>query len=158
MLLLNALRDARSRGVDVQLIASEFEGPHVEAMHELGLTPVLRIQQNVHNKGIVVDSTQVLVSSQNWSAAGTLRNRDAGVIIHHAGIAQYFEQIFMEDWAHRARPVLAEGADRAATKTATTAKPAKTAKTKKAAKSNKPAKPAKRAGRGKSASSARKKR
>jgi len=110
MQLLNAVCDARARGVDVQLIAGAYEGPHLEAMHDLGLTPVLRIQQNVHNKGIVVDSQQVLVSSQNWSAAGTLRNRDAGVIIRHAGIAQYFEQIFAEDWEKRAKPALAQGA------------------------------------------------
>ena len=35
----------------------------------------------MHNKGIVVDSKTVLVSSQNWSSAGVLQNRDAGVII-----------------------------------------------------------------------------
>ncbi len=133
MQLLNAVCDARARGVDVQLIAGAFEGPHIEAMHDLGLTPVLRIQQNVHNKGIVVDSQQVLVSSQNWSAAGTLRNRDAGVIIRHAGIAQYFEQIFAEDWEKRATPALAEGA---VTPAGTAAKTAKTASTRKPAKTS----------------------
>lgn len=143
MQLLNAVCDARSRGVDVRLIAGAFEGPHLEAMHDLGLTPVLRIQQNVHNKGIVVDSQQVLVSSQNWSAAGTLRNRDAGVIIRHAGIAQYFEQIFLEDWEKRAKPALAEGAASpaaAAAKGAKRSKGAASAKSAKTALTRKPAK------------------
>jgi phosphatidylserine/phosphatidylglycerophosphate/cardiolipin synthase-like enzyme len=44
----------------------------------------------------------VLVSSQNWSADGTLRNRDAGVIIENADIAKYFEAIFLDDWNLRA--------------------------------------------------------
>ncbi|HEY1428877.1 MAG TPA: phospholipase D-like domain-containing protein, partial [Candidatus Tumulicola sp.] len=54
------------------------------------------------NKGIIVDSSAVLVSSQNWSAAGCLRNRDAGLILHNAEIAQYFEAIFLDDWTKRA--------------------------------------------------------
>lgn len=107
MRLLNAVRDAVQRGVDVRLIASQYESSHLEQMHDLGLTQVLRIQQRVHNKGIIVDSAQVLVSSQNWSAAGTLRNRDAGVILQHAGIAKFFEAIFLEDWDHRSTPAQA---------------------------------------------------
>ncbi|MGE0460694.1 MAG: phospholipase D-like domain-containing protein [Vicinamibacterales bacterium] len=74
----------------------------IELLHKAGLSGVLRIQDRVHNKGIVVDSGTILVSSQNWSGDGTLRNRDAGVIICHAGIARYFEQIFLQDWEKRA--------------------------------------------------------
>jgi phosphatidylserine/phosphatidylglycerophosphate/cardiolipin synthase-like enzyme len=44
----------------------------------------------------------VLVSSQNWSADGTLHNRDAGVIIYHQDAAQYFQQVFLHDWEHLA--------------------------------------------------------
>ena len=62
----------------------------------------VKIQKNVHNKGIVVDGAAVLVSSQNWSADGTLHNRDAGVIIYHQEAAQYFQQIFLHDWEHLA--------------------------------------------------------
>ena len=62
----------------------------------------VRIQQGVHNKGIVCDGSAVLISSQNWSADGVLRNRDAGVIIEDPDIAQYFQQIFMHDWTHLA--------------------------------------------------------
>ena len=49
------------------------------------------------------DGEVVLISSQNWSADGVLRNRDAGVIIEYGPIAQYFEQIFMHDWTNLAR-------------------------------------------------------
>ena len=62
----------------------------------------VKIQNNVHNKGIVVDTQSVLVSSQNWLTHGTLYNRDAGVIIASAAAAQYFEQVFLHDWEHLA--------------------------------------------------------
>ena len=55
-----------------------------------------------HNKGIIVDSKVVVVSSQNWSGDGVQFNRDAGLIMYHPGIAQYFEKIFLYDWDSRA--------------------------------------------------------
>jgi hypothetical protein len=102
--LLEAVAAAVRRKVDVRIICSQYENTpqYVELMHERGLSGVLRVQDNVHNKGIVVDSKTVLVSSQNWSSQGVLQNRDAGVIIAHTGIAQYFQASFLQDWADRA--------------------------------------------------------
>ena len=102
--LVDAVADAVRRKVDVRVICSQYENTpqYVELMHEAGLSSVLRVQDRVHNKGIVVDSKTVLVSSQNWSSAGVLQNRDAGVIIGHPGIAQYFEANFLQDWEDRA--------------------------------------------------------
>jgi len=104
MLLVNAVVAAVRRKVDVRLICSQYENTpqYVELMHEAGLSGVLRVQDRVHNKGIVVDSKTVLVSSQNWSSAGVLQNRDAGVIVAHPGLAQYFEANFLQDWNDRA--------------------------------------------------------
>lgn len=70
---------------------------------------VVRGQGRVHNKGIIVDGTRVLVSSQNWSGDGFLRNRDAGLIVDDAEIAGYYEAIFLDDWNTRARPPLLDG-------------------------------------------------
>jgi phosphatidylserine/phosphatidylglycerophosphate/cardiolipin synthase-like enzyme len=67
---------------------------------------VVRGQGRVHNKGIIVDGKRVLVSSQNWSGDGFLRNRDAGVIVDDTEIAGYYESIFLDDWNTRARPPL----------------------------------------------------
>ncbi len=85
-----------------QVIAAD----RVSEPHAFGfdLTQV-RTQQGVHNKGIVRDGATVLVSSENWSGDGVLRNRDAGVIIEYPPIAQYFQQIFMHDWTQLARQV-----------------------------------------------------
>jgi phosphatidylserine/phosphatidylglycerophosphate/cardiolipin synthase-like enzyme len=64
-----------------------------------------RSQGNIHNKGIVVDREKVLISSTNWSSAGALRNRDAGLIVEDAEIASFYEEVFLSDWYCRARPI-----------------------------------------------------
>jgi hypothetical protein len=103
--LINAVIDRQKAGVDVRIIASEYQtAGYLEQLQTLGLNVAssVKIQNNVHNKGIVVDTEQVLVSSQNWSTDGTLYNRDAGLIINHAGAAAYFEKIFLHDWNYLA--------------------------------------------------------
>ncbi len=103
--LVQAVIDRQKAGVDVKVIMSEYEtAGYLEQLQAAGLDVVnsVRIQNNVHNKGIVVDGTAVLVSSQNWSTDGTLYNRDAGVIIHNATAAAYFDSLFEHDWEHLA--------------------------------------------------------
>jgi phosphatidylserine/phosphatidylglycerophosphate/cardiolipin synthase-like enzyme len=107
MELIAALAQQIDAGLDVRLIASEFQNKQwIEKLHDAGVDTVehLRIQRNVHNKGIVVDSETVVVSSQNWSADGTGPNRDAGLIIYSADAAKYFESIFLHDWINLAVP------------------------------------------------------
>jgi hypothetical protein len=104
--LVQAVIDRQAAGVDVKIIMSEFEtAGYLEQLQALGLDVVnnVRIQNNVHNKGIIADGQRVLISSQNWSTDGTLYNRDAGVIIEHPDAARYFQQIFQHDWDHLAR-------------------------------------------------------
>ena len=103
--LVAAVAARQNAGVDVKIIMSEYEkAGYLEQLQAAGIDVVnnVKIQNNVHNKGIVVDNATVLVSSQNWSTDGTLYNRDAGVIIHNAKIASYFQTIFMHDWANLA--------------------------------------------------------
>jgi phosphatidylserine/phosphatidylglycerophosphate/cardiolipin synthase-like enzyme len=103
--LVQAVIDRQNAGVDVKIIMREFEKTgYLEQLQALGLDVVhnVKIQNNVHNKGIVVDGKTVLVSSQNWSTDGTLYNRDAGVIIYNRTAAQYFQKIFPHDWEHLA--------------------------------------------------------
>jgi phosphatidylserine/phosphatidylglycerophosphate/cardiolipin synthase-like enzyme len=52
-----------------------------------------------HNKLIIIDGKTVLVSSQNWSKAAVLENREAGLLFEHKGVASYFTDIFEADWA-----------------------------------------------------------
>jgi hypothetical protein len=50
------------------------------------------------------NKTQDASKLRTTSGDGTLRNRDAGLIIHHAEAAAYFEQIFLHDWRWLATP------------------------------------------------------
>ncbi|WP_083684989.1 phospholipase D-like domain-containing protein [Massilia putida] len=104
--LITAVRDLVERGLDVRLITSEFQTDDwVEKLVTAGIpASVLRRQPKVHNKGILIDGEVVMVSSQNWSADGTQRNRDAGLIIYNAEANAYFEQIFLHDWDNLASP------------------------------------------------------
>jgi PLD-like domain len=99
--LISAVQDRINNHVQVRVILSEYEatGGWLEKLQEAGLDmSVVRIQNGVHNKGFVVDSSVVAIGSQNWSGDGVLRNRDASLIIYYADAAQYYEQIFSYDW------------------------------------------------------------
>ena len=103
--LIDSVIARQKAGVEVRVIMSEFESAgYLEQLQQLGLDVVhnVKLQNNVHNKGIVVDGSRTLVSSQNWSTAGTLENRDAGIIIDSARVAAYYDSIFQHDWEHLA--------------------------------------------------------
>jgi phosphatidylserine/phosphatidylglycerophosphate/cardiolipin synthase-like enzyme len=103
--LITAVADLIRAGVDVRIITSEYQDHGwIEKLQDAGVDAVehLRIQARVHNKGIVVDSSTVVVSSQNWSSEGTGANRDAGLIIYNSEAARYFEGIFLHDWVNMA--------------------------------------------------------
>ncbi|XGI83076.1 phospholipase D-like domain-containing protein [Halorutilales archaeon Cl-col2-1] len=52
----------------------------------------------VHNKGVVVDGEEVLVSSINWNLNSINNNREVGVIVDDNETASYFETVFESDW------------------------------------------------------------
>jgi phosphatidylserine/phosphatidylglycerophosphate/cardiolipin synthase-like enzyme len=54
--------------------------------------------EKIHNKGVIVDGQRVLVSSINWNSNSPNFNREAGVIIEHKEVAQYFLTVFEDDW------------------------------------------------------------
>lgn len=77
---------------------------NLEALLDMGFDPQqLRVQTNLHTKGIIVDGTKVLLGSQNISASGVAINRDASLLFEHEGIAQYFREIFEHDWENLAQ-------------------------------------------------------
>jgi PLD-like domain len=102
--LVAAVAKKINDGVDVRLIMSQYETTDkLELLQSAGIDlSHVRVQANVHNKGIVVDSQIVALGSQNWSGDGVLRNRDATLIIYNKEATQYFEQIFVHDWTKMA--------------------------------------------------------
>jgi len=116
--LLQAIADQITAKKDVQLIVSaNYAEKWGEKTKDKGvdLTANIRTQPDVHNKGFVIDSRTVVVSSQNFSPAGIYENRDAGVILESPEIAQYFGPIFDADWAG-ARPLVVKARARSARK------------------------------------------
>lgn len=55
--------------------------------------------EKIHNKGVIVDESRVLVSSINWNSNSPNFNREAGVVIDHPGVAGYFSRVFEDDWS-----------------------------------------------------------
>lgn len=103
--LINAVAQLQHDGVDVRLILSQWQtqGGWLDKLQAAGIDlAMVRIQVGVHNKGLVVDSQIVMLSSQNWSGDGVLRNRDASLIVFDEEAAQYYETIFLHDWVHMA--------------------------------------------------------
>ena len=60
---------------------------------------------------VMLDAKTILVSSQNWSRAAVLENREAGLLFKHKGTAKYFTKIFETDWkaARKALPASVSG-------------------------------------------------
>jgi phosphatidylserine/phosphatidylglycerophosphate/cardiolipin synthase-like enzyme len=107
--LLNLVADKTyDDSLDVRVIVGASNAQDkVPLLIEAGFNEeVIRAQRNVHNKGIIVDGESVLVSSANWSSDGVLRNRDAGLIIFDREVAQYYQDVFLDDWNKRAKRVL----------------------------------------------------
>jgi hypothetical protein len=113
--VLNGLIEAIARkiraGVDVRLILSGFAKPAaLELLQAAGIdASLIKIQTNLHNKGIIVDSSVVAIGSQNWSPPGVTTNRDASLVIENAEAAQYWQGIFLHDWTNMATQQIAGG-------------------------------------------------
>jgi phosphatidylserine/phosphatidylglycerophosphate/cardiolipin synthase-like enzyme len=104
--LVSALLAKQRAGLDVRIIFRDIGDvpASLEGMKDFGFDMAkVRIQKNCHTKGIVVDGTRVLVGSHNWTNSGTVFNRDASLLIDHRRVAEYFERLFLFDWANMAR-------------------------------------------------------
>ena len=96
---------SHKRDFDLRIIVGNNNAEEkVRKLIEAGFNEkAIRVQANIHNKGIIIDGHTVLVSSANWSSAGCLRNRDAGLVIEDAEVARYYSDVFVNDWEQRAR-------------------------------------------------------
>lgn len=66
----------------------------------------------IHNKGVIVDGKQVLISSINWNTNSPTFNREAGVIISHPDVAAYYSRVFEDDWHASGAGIGAVGIDK----------------------------------------------
>lgn len=52
----------------------------------------------IHNKGMIIDNTTVLISSINWNEQSVRNNREAGVLVNSPEVATYYATVFLSDW------------------------------------------------------------
>lgn len=114
--LLKAIKAARAANPSLKvriIVAAGYGGADTEKLrkelaqlehdHDLAFGPRIRLLNkkyfvHCHNKLIVVDGERVLVGSQNWSDSGVSKNREAGILVTHKGIADYFTGLVDFDW------------------------------------------------------------
>ncbi len=102
--ILEAIIDAKNRGVTVRVISEEeYDFEEVAALFHQHDIPIVwqdtRWSTANHNKGIIVDGRIVLISSINYSDNSLENNREAGVIIENEDIAQWYQEVFDFDWS-----------------------------------------------------------
>jgi len=101
--ILDAIIAAKNRDVTVRVITDEAYD-YEEVAHLLSEHNIPVVWQDTrwfaanHNKGIITDGRIVLISSINYSDNSIENNREAGVIIEHEGIAQWYQEVFDFDW------------------------------------------------------------
>jgi cardiolipin synthase A/B len=53
----------------------------------------------IHNKGMIIDNTTVLISSINWNEQSIRKNREAGLLVTSQEVATYYASVFLSDWS-----------------------------------------------------------
>jgi phosphatidylserine/phosphatidylglycerophosphate/cardiolipin synthase-like enzyme len=91
------IEDEKDNDEMVDLINQIGESEHIPLEARCADLQTNQIKQ-IHNKGVIVDDSRVLVSSINWNSNSPNFNREAGVIIEHEGVARYFLEVFEDDW------------------------------------------------------------
>jgi cardiolipin synthase len=106
--LLEIVANKRDKGCTIRIIVSpafpKAWNVTVDTLDAVGLKDCLkalnlRYFTHCHNKGVIVDRENVVVSSTNWSANSITKAREAGLIIGSADVAEYYAKVFDEDWS-----------------------------------------------------------
>ncbi len=104
--IINAIITAQTRGVNCCIIVGDgndasnetaflFTQNGIDVKICDGTVPMY---WDMHNKGVIVDSKVVLISSINWSPTSLRDNREAGLIIQNTQVAGYYQVLFNHDW------------------------------------------------------------
>jgi phosphatidylserine/phosphatidylglycerophosphate/cardiolipin synthase-like enzyme len=102
--LLDAIIAAKRRGVTVRIIMEENRNDNEEVAHAFAEENIpiiwmdLRFFSAIHNKAFIADGRIILICSINWSEESISENREAGVVIEHEGIAEWYQTVFNYDW------------------------------------------------------------
>lgn len=109
---LKKLIEKNESGVSVRVIlnynpryesTSSMNQETLKFLKENGISAKLEDCLEIHNKGIIIDNSKVLISSINWGENSVRNNREVGIIIENEEITYYFEKIFWYDWNYECK-------------------------------------------------------
>lgn len=127
---LEALKEAAKRDVEVKVLLDstwyhlEGEGNDdiVNSINDYSSSEEVDMEarllspyndlEKAHNKGLIVDETQVLVSTINWNENSPTQNREVGIIVEDEEIGSYYSEIFLTDWRDMIGPIADAGENR----------------------------------------------
>jgi len=125
--LFDAVLKAARRGVKVRILLNDESvfshgkrssrsknRPTVERLSQLASQERLDIQAAIadtkamnvtyiHNKGMLIDDDQTLISSINWNENAVEKNREAAVVLRSSQINSHYKSLFESDWNSSAR-------------------------------------------------------
>ena len=102
---LSAMVNAAKRGVDARFLLSASEEEDKNLVNELNWAGVKAANMTsngyatMHNKGAIIDNA-VWVSSVNWTDNAFLNNRECGLYIMSADVANFYAGVYNVDWEH----------------------------------------------------------
>lgn len=111
----NALRAAAARGVQVQLLVSEWNSsrPRIDHLKSLALVPGIEVRmatipeassgyipfaRTIHSKYLVVDDDVLWLGTSNWSQDYFLASRNVELIFREPALAAQGSQVFERLW------------------------------------------------------------
>lgn len=104
--LPDALEDAASRGVNVQIIVDADYGPYdypilktlAEGANVQIKTEDLGGYSAAHSKVVIIDGKKAYVGSANWTNTSMTWRREVGIAFEDQTLASALEEIFRTDW------------------------------------------------------------
>ncbi len=113
-LFLEAVINASRRGCEVKILLDSVYGREhneetIEYVNDIAADEKLCLEAKLinneaiglnktHNKGVIVDCREVLISSINWNEYSPTNNREAGIIIENEDVAKFYTDVFLYDW------------------------------------------------------------
>ncbi|KLO22271.1 hypothetical protein X275_01995 [Marinitoga sp. 1197] len=101
--IADALIDAKKRGVDVKIIAEEYQSNYnwaqINYLKQNGINVILdKNDKTFHHKVIIIDEKITLTGSFNFTNSAQYNNDENSLIIHSKYISEVYEKEFERLW------------------------------------------------------------
>ena len=101
--IVNELINAKSRGVDVKIIADAVNASSkYSKINELRTAGIpVKIENyagKLHSKTIIIDDRYLLLGSMNFSKSGEYKNDENFIVLNNSEMAKFYKQFFIYLW------------------------------------------------------------